>query len=156
MPDSAQFFKDCVCTLDSVDSEGKLTGMAGATEKAILRLLDQKGVQVEQTLQEIKDNVEFKLPFSSRTKRSTVAIRDAKTRSIRVVMKGNIEYLLRMGYCNRMVSADGSVVDLTEAKTEEILQTLNEYAMKEAARQIGFASREYTEEEWNKLKEDSN
>ena len=130
MPDSAQFFKDCVCTLDSVDSEGKLTDMASATEEAILRMLDQKGVQVEQTLQEIKDNVEFKLPFSSRTKRSTVAIRDAKTRSIRVVMKGNIEYLLRMGYCNRMVSADGSVVDLTEAKTEEILQTLNEYAMK--------------------------
>ena len=95
MPDAAQFFKDCVCTLDSVDSEGKLTDMAGATEEAILRMLDKKGVQVEQTLQEIKDNVEFKLPFSSRTKRSTVVIRDVKTRSVRVVMKANFELLLR-------------------------------------------------------------
>lgn len=123
------------------------------TEKGLFKYLIDSGVDCMDMLKakDIENFEVFMIPFSSRRKRATFAVRLPELGGkVRVFTKGAPDIVMR--FCDKIIGVDGQAVDLDEDKKAEILgpNVIKNFAQK-SYRTLLVAYCDYDAQEWEQL-----
>ncbi|MFX1309476.1 MAG: cation-translocating P-type ATPase [Promethearchaeota archaeon] len=120
------------------------------TEIALL-ILAEKG----QTIEKVKSNweIEYLFPFDSNRKRMSIISRNITTGQYRIMVKGALDILINL--CNSYLE-NGEDIPLSEEMKEKIIKISNRFSSNFAYRILGFALKDITSEESERLLEEKN
>jgi len=119
----------------------------------MLNYLMNSEIEVEKFIQDKNGKIEMQIPFDSKRKRQTTAIKTED--GVRVFVKGAPEIVIQR--CVSFIAEDGETQDLDEDKISAITgeEVVKRFARK-CYRTLLVAYVDIPEEEWNALKESSN
>ncbi len=126
------------------------------TEQGLIRFLMELGVNVVDGLKQKDERILQIIPFNSARKRASTVLEDPNDRNkIHVFVKGAPEIVIDI--CNKFLDQSGNHADLTQEKKEFILKEIvTEQFAKKAYRTLLVAHREYTRQEYEKIKAENN
>jgi len=126
------------------------------TEVGLIKYLMHSDIDVMTYLANKENDgfIEFQIPFNSKRKRATTAIRHPDGH-VRVFVKGAPEIVIE--YCQNQIVNGGEPQELTEEMKEEITgeKVIKKFASK-CYRTLLVAYTDYLNEDWEALKADNN
>jgi magnesium-transporting ATPase (P-type) len=137
------------------NADGKEITKGNSTEQGLINFLMSMEMKAGEIIKRKEENVLHVIPFNSlRKKASTVVRHPDDPNLVRVFCKGAPEIVIDS--CERVYTADGSVVDLHDKKKREILENVVQGFAKKAYRTILIAYTDYTYPEYQRMMEQNN
>ncbi len=135
------------------EQDGSKVCKGNVTEVGLLNYLLRSQVDVEDYLARKAGAIEMQIPFDSKRKRQTTAVRTPE--GVRVFVKGAPEIVIQR--CVSFLDAEGAAQELDEEKVAGIVgeEVVKRFARK-CYRTLLVAYVDLSEEEWAALKEQSN
>jgi len=134
-----------------IQGEGKPYKTFGDPTEIALLILAEKGQKVEV----IKDNwdIEYVFPFDSDRKRMSAIVKNKNTGHYQIMVKGALDIMIDQ--CISYLE-NGIKVELTPERKEKIIQISERFSANFAYRILGFALRDITSEEAERLLNEKN
>jgi len=139
---------NCSAFTERVNNEIKVIG--NVTEIGMLKFLMNSGQDIESMIESKKTRMEMEIPFDSKRKRQTTAIRlqGDEGEGVRLFVKGATEIV--MGLCSQVIHDGGETVELSDEIKESVLG--GEGVLKQLARRsfrcLAVCYRDFSEDEW--------
>lgn len=148
---------NCSAFTERVNDEIKVIG--NVTEIGMLNFLMHSGQNIEEMIESKKSRIEMEIPFDSKRKRQTTAVRlqGEEGEGVRLFVKGATEIV--MGLCSQCIHEDGEAVELSDEIKDSVLGddgVLKQFARR-SFRCLAVCYRDFTEDEWAaKMEENGN